>query len=177
MSATTRHQHRQACAARFAEQARAFIVWAEGSADAQPMSARIALRCVLAVYEAALRLPQPWSVGVSTQVQPQAALDARLSTVRQRAAAIPLQHYGEIFSPLLVPPDPPVVGDLADDLAGIYRDIALGQQLYDAGRCDDAIWQWASGFQTHWGQHAASAIRALHCYLSQEDPSGLLSDA
>ena len=101
----------------------------------------------------------------------------QLQKVRQRAAAIPLQHYGDIFSPLLVPQDPPVVGDLADDLAGIYRDIALGQQLYDAGRCDDAIWQWASGFQTHLGQHAASAIRALHCYLSQEDPSGLLSDA
>jgi hypothetical protein len=26
-----------------------------------------------------------------------------------------------------------------------------------------------------WGQHASSAIRALHCYLAQEDPSGLCS--
>ena len=69
------------------------------------------------------------------------------------------------------------MGDLADDLIHIYRDVALGQCLYDAGRIDDAIWQWGSGFQTQWGQHAASAIRALHCYLAQEDPSGLLNDS
>jgi len=172
----TRNQSRQASAARFSEQVRLFIAWADGSASAERLSARVALRRVLALYAAALELPQPWSVGVSMQDAPAAAPPERLQAVRQRAAAIPLQHYGEIFSPLLMPPEPPVVGDLADDLVHIYRDVALGQSLYEAGRCDDAIWQWGSGFQTHWGQHAASAIRALHCYLSQEDPSGLLSD-
>jgi hypothetical protein len=171
----TRNQSRQASAARFSEQARAFIAWADGSASDEPMTARIALRSVLALYAAALALPQPWSVGVNTQDAPAAPEPERLQAVRHRAAAVPLQHYGEIFSPLLVPPEPPVVGDLADDLADTYRDVALGQALYEAGRCDDAIWQWGSSFQTHWGQHAASAIRALHCYLSQEDPSGLLS--
>jgi hypothetical protein len=103
-------------------------------------------------------------------------LEARLNQVRLRAAAIPLQHYSEIFSPL-VPPDQPMVGDLADDLVAIYRDVALGLYLHDQGRIDDALWQWGFGFQMRWGQHASSAIRALHCYLAQEDPSGLSSNA
>ena len=173
----TRNQSRQASAARFSEEARRFISWADGSASSERLSAPVALRRVLALYASALELPQPWSVGVTMQDAPAPPPDGHLRAVRERAAAIPLQHYGEIFSPLLMPPEPPVVGDLADDLVDIYRDVALGQSLYEAGRCDDAIWQWGSGFQTHWGQHAASAIRALHCYLSQEDPSGLLNDA
>ena len=173
----TRHESRQASATRFSEQARLFIAWADGSDASERLSAPVALRQVLALYAAALTLPQPWSVGVSMQDAPAAPAPERLQAVRLRAAAIPLQHYGEIFSPLLMPPEPPVVGDLADDLVDTYRDVALGQSLYDAGRCDDAIWQWGSSFQTHWGQHTASAIRALHCYLSQEDPSGLLSNS
>ena len=40
----------------------------------------------------------------------------------------------------------------------------------------DALWEWGFNFQAHWGEHASSAIRALHCYLAQEDPSGLCSD-
>jgi hypothetical protein len=109
---------------------------------------------------------------VSSAPELLAAAAHRLHAVRTRAAAIPLQHYGEIFSPL-VPPDEPVVGDLADDLVAIYRDVAAGLALYDASCIDDAIWQWGFNFQIHWGRHASSAIRALHCYLSQEDPSGL----
>jgi hypothetical protein len=66
-----------------------------------------------------------------------------------------------------------VVGDLADDLVDIYRDVSAGSAFHDAGCVDDAIWQWGFSFQTHWGKHASSAIRALHCYLSQEDPSSL----
>jgi len=172
----TRHQSRQASAARFSAVARPFIEWADGSASDEHLSARIALRRVLALYAAALELPQPWSEHVTLPHAAAPDLGARLQALRERAAAIPLQHYGEIYSPLLVPPEPPVVGDLADDLADIYHDVAIGLALYDAARVDDAIWQWGSSFQTHWGQHAASAIRALHCYLSQEDPSGLASD-
>jgi hypothetical protein len=69
------------------------------------------------------------------------------------------------------------VGELADDLVAIYRDVALGLDLHERGRVDDALWEWGFGFQARWGQHASSAIRALHGYLAQEDPSGLCSDA
>ena len=169
-------QNRQAAAARFREEARRFMAWADGSASPQKLTADVALRRVVALYAAALSLPQPWSEGVSDASALEPALAGRLQLVRDRAATFALQHYSEIFSPLVQPLEPPVVGDLADDLLDIYRDVAMGLYLYDAGGIDDAIWQWAFKFQTHWGEHASSAIRALHGYLVKEDPSGLSSD-
>ena len=171
-----RSERRRAIAERFSEEARQFIAWADGGASDEPLTAPLALRRVVALYAAALALPQPWSRGVSNRDDEPVAFGERLQALRRRAAAIPLQHYGEIFSPLVAAPDEPVVGDLADDLLDIYRDVALGLQAHEDGRIDDAIWHWGFNFQIHWGKHASSAIRALHCYLAQEDPSGLSSD-
>lgn len=167
-------EQRHAVARRFCDEARCFVAWADGT-TALALSAPLALRRVVALYAAALELPQPWSERVSPESSAEPPwMGARLNAVRTRAAAIPLQHYGEIFSPHVVT-DEPVVGDLADDLMDIYRDVAMGLYLHDAGFIDDAIWQWGFNFQIHWGKHASSAIRALHCYLAQEDPSGLSS--
>ncbi len=171
-----RNPSRQLTAERFSREARRFVDWADGSASDEELMAPVALRRMVALYAAALELPQPWSEGVSAGHTPSPALAERLNAVRERATAIPLQHYSEIFSPLL-PLEAPVVGDLADDLADIYRDLAAGLALYEAGSVEDALWHWGFNFQIHWGEHASSAIRALHCYLSQEDPSGLSSDA
>jgi hypothetical protein len=172
-----RSEHRRSIATRFSREARRFVEWADGSACADRLTASLALRRVAQLYAEALELPQPWSENATVQhAEMPVFLEARLNQVRLRAAAIPLQHYSEIFSPL-VPPDPPMVGDLADDLVAIYRDVAPGLHLHESGRIDDALWQWGFGFQMQWGQHASSAIRALHCYLAQEDPSGLSSNA
>jgi hypothetical protein len=167
---------RAVAAQRFSEEARRFLAWADGTTSRDVLSAPAALRRLVALYAAALELPQPWSEGVAHTSEPAPAAVHRLHAVRTRAAAIALQHYGEIFGPL-VPCDEPVVGDLADDLVDIYRDVSGGLAFHDAGCTDDAIWQWGFHFQTHWGKHASSAIRALHCYLSQEDPSSLSSGA
>ncbi|MCK6439876.1 MAG: DUF5063 domain-containing protein [Planctomycetes bacterium] len=60
-------------------------------------------------------------------------------------------------------------GSLFDDLLDIYRDVKQGILMYEHG-CDprNAYWEWAFGFQSHWGRHAAEAIFALHhrCFLS-----------
>ena len=168
-------RNRTLSAERFADEARRFIDWADGSSPGEPLLAPAALRRVVALYAVALELPQPWSEGVSAVSAVAPALAERLSVVRTRAAAIALQHYSEIFSPQVLPPEPPVVGELADDLVDIYRDVAVGLSLYEAGSVEDAVWHWGFNFQVHWGEHASSAIRALHCYLSQEDPSGLSS--
>jgi hypothetical protein len=167
---------RQASAERFSHEAQRFIAWADGSQQTAALSAADALRRVLALYAAALQLPQPWSRGVSKQEAQPPLQSERLQRLRVRASSLPLQHYSEIFSPLVHSPDSPRVGDLADDLVDIYRDVATGLHLYESGRVDDAIWHWGFNFQTQWGEHASSAIRALHCYLAQEDPSGLSSD-
>jgi len=56
----------------------------------------------------------------------------------------------------------PVVGDLVDDLADIYRDLVGGVELWKMGRYADAIWAWKFNFQIHWGEHALGALRAIH---------------
>ncbi len=65
----------------------------------------------------------------------------------------------------------PIMGNLADDLTDIYRDIKPGLKAWDS--MDDKLlpeivfdWKFPL-FGCHWGVHAVSAIRALHplCYL------------
>jgi len=59
-----------------------------------------------------------------------------------------------------------VCGDLADDLADIYRDIKPGLRAWESG--EDAylpsiVFSWKEPlFASHWGVHAVSAMRALH---------------
>lgn len=60
-----------------------------------------------------------------------------------------------------------VAGLLQDDLGDIYRDIKEGLLLEEAGFPDaDVVWQWRFNFWSHWGFHAASALRALHSRLA-----------
>lgn len=63
--------------------------------------------------------------------------------------------------------DSVVDGSLSDDIADIYRDLRDGFLPYDAGDTDEAIWNWRTEFETHWGRHAAHAIYALHVLRSE----------
>lgn len=60
----------------------------------------------------------------------------------------------------------PILGDLADDLADIYRDIKPGLRAWvdsDDLMLPKIIFDWKEPlFSSHWGVHAVSAIRALH---------------
>jgi hypothetical protein len=136
------------------------------------MSLPSALRRVTALYVAALTLPHHWSEALNeipdTEDQP---LD-RMDIVTQRFESLPRQIYWEVFDPLTDSPEEPVLGHLTDDLGDIYRETSQGLTLYDAGRIAEALWEWGFNFQFHWGEHATGAIRAIHAYLSQEDPAG-----
>ena len=77
-------------------------------------------------------------------------------------------HYWEIYDPIKLEPDDPVAGNLADDLADIYRDLHEGLQdwqHWESRRRQNALWQWRLSFQSHWGAHAADALRAIHWLL------------
>jgi hypothetical protein len=92
--------------------------------------------------------------------------DGQWKAIFQRSGRFPVQYYGEIFNPLEVPPEEPGIGDLADDLADIHRDLSAGLDLYDRGDIAGAVWEWRYGMQNHWGEHATGAIRVLHCWLA-----------
>jgi hypothetical protein len=58
----------------------------------------------------------------------------------------------------------PVIGDLADDLTDIYRDVKPG--LRAAAIPENAVtrsgFDWQFSFQSHWGDHAVNAMKLLH---------------
>ena len=77
-------------------------------------------------------------------------------------------HYSAHFNPLTTNPqtDEPTQGDLADDLADIYRDLKPGLTAWNTGDdtyLADILFQWLDmGHRHHWGRHATDALRALH---------------
>ncbi|XKE95109.1 DUF5063 domain-containing protein [Metaplanococcus flavidus] len=68
--------------------------------------------------------------------------------------------YTEIFDPYH--DETPMNGSLDDDIIGIYSDIKKGLILFERGHDDEAVWEWRFGLEVPWGEHATSAIRALH---------------
>lgn len=72
-------------------------------------------------------------------------------------------YYWTALSPTDLEDDSLGCGDLADDLADIWRDLKEGLLILEnnptASR--DAIWQWRFGLSAHWGDHAAQALSCL----------------
>jgi len=155
----------------FAEQARAFCGWATGL-DESEMTAASALARVCSLYVAALSLPHPWSEGLAGKLAEAEPASGGTQLKTGRVSQLPFQVYWEVFDPLNNPPGEPVAGDIVDDIGDIYRDVARGLVLYEAGRENEALWEWGFNFRIHWGEHATGAIRALHAFLSQENPDG-----
>jgi hypothetical protein len=71
------------------------------------------------------------------------------------------------------PPDRPrVCGDLADDLADIYRNVDSGLRAYDlgGGYREAALFEWRLQRDVHWGAHATWALRVLHLAVADAAP-------
>jgi hypothetical protein len=56
----------------------------------------------------------------------------------------------------------PIGASPSDDLLDVYWDLQRGLAAFDSGRASEAVWIWRFGFETHWGDHAVDALRALH---------------
>ena len=155
----------------FLEEAERFQCWARMSGGAGGVDARHALLRISQLYIAALTLPSASNDGVSETHS--SVNDTEWRTVFDYASQLPVRNYGVVFDPLTVPAEEPVVGDLADDIADIYRDVVTGLREYAAGRYANAVWEWAYGFRHHWGDHATAAIRTLHAWLAANEPDHL----
>lgn len=150
----------------FAAEAVRFEQWAHSNEPNAALAARTALLRISSLYTAALQLPSPYTYAGDGQPCPD--VDrlsddecAKLSAFQ----AIPFDMYGEVFNPLLVPPDEPVIGSIADDITDVYRDVVTGLRAYQTGNRAGAIWEWGFHFHHHWGKHATGAIKAIHAWL------------
>ena len=150
----------------FAAEARNYCAWAV-SIEEGDQGAATALRRVVALYQAALQLPPASVEGTEDDRHEFVDTDER-ERVRVACARLPLQYYSQQFDPLTVPStEEPTIGDITDDISDIFRDVRKGLWYFERGRVADAAWEWAFGFQHHWGRHAACAIRTLHAYLAE----------
>ncbi len=52
-------------------------------------------------------------------------------------------------------------GDLLDDLSDIRDDLLEGIYDYEAGFINNAVFEWKLLHQDHWGNHCATAVKAL----------------
>ena len=162
---------------RFAAEATLFREWAKGATDRAEWAVRGALVRLTRLYIAALELPPAWSKELADQPDAERVSDEDCQAVAVACRRLPLDYYGEVFDPLPVPPEEPVIGSLADDLCDIYRDVVTGLREYEAGRRAQAVWEWGFGFRHHWGDHATGAIRALHCWLTTNARDRLASES
>jgi hypothetical protein len=142
-------------ATRFADAARAFLaVLARDQADAIDLATALA-----DLHAAALRLPK---------VSPSQFLEDLPEPRFDALPKLPLGVYWQALQPLDLNGDGSVgAGSLDDDLSEIRADVARGLALFDAGRVEEAVWDWRFGFWAHWGAHLVAAQRALHEHLAQ----------
>jgi len=71
------------------------------------------------------------------------------------------RFYREIFDPYADASEPEVIGDIIDDLGDIYADLERGLIQWRSGASGEALWEWRFNFETHWAEHATSALRAI----------------
>lgn len=145
---------------RFGVAARKFCAWAEAKPSSPKRELRTARQLLSEVYAAAIRLPD---AKPATGDEKSSLRVAAWKKVYRRFGRLPINKYSDLFDPTKIPAETPVTGDLADDLADIYRDLVEGVRLDSAGRHNEALWQWQMNFRFHWGRHAVSALRVLHC--------------
>ena len=149
---------------RFAQEAARFEAWATRQEREGAAAVREALTRIASLYLAALQLPHYSSEALGDAPEVKRLEDVEMANVVAHWS-LPIHHYGEVFDPLIVPPEAPVIGSIADDIGDIYRDVVSGLRAYQSGNRVGAGWDWSFLFAYHWGEHATGAIRALHACL------------
>ncbi|MGO9116265.1 MAG: DUF5063 domain-containing protein [Desulfomonilaceae bacterium] len=146
----------------FYETAKEFCRWSEEGPFEDEDEAYTALRLVSSIYHQALTLPGVNCEDDELSGEGITKLDSK--HIHRRFGSLPFQYYFEVFHPVTKKPEEPVTGDIADDLMDIYIDLKEGMLLYEKDKPTNAVWQWSFTFGVHWGRHATSVLRALHCY-------------
>lgn len=142
-----------------------FCTWAGSHATDGPADVPQAVRALAGLYAAALALPADPERGKDI-AEPDPATHPTWIPAVEHFAALPCRFYWVVFDPHAEPDGEPVAGDLVDDLADVYRDVATGVLLWEQGHRNEAIWHWRFNSNVHWGRHAVSALAAMHAWAA-----------
>lgn len=159
----------------FTEQALSYCALIEDNGTPNTwMFAQECLSQMLRLYLLALKLPEvvPEREELLESVEHDSWNKVRENVARRLSR----DFYWAVFEPMELEQPEAVGGSLTDDLADVWRDLKPGLALLyggDTRLVSEAVWQWRFSFETHWGQHAVSAIAALHalCYGQFADSS------
>lgn len=148
----------------FAIAVRGFCDWAQlATPDTTSKSEMLlARRHLSTLFTMAVDLPQcecEWADSTLT--------DDDWTATFKRFGQLPVGYYGAICDPLEVPAGEAALGDLADDLADIWRDLKEGLILFDSGDREAASFRWQESFAIHWGDHAANALAVVHSWIGK----------
>jgi hypothetical protein len=143
----------------FAATATAFCDWAEAPPGTPVEEADTALKFLSQLYAQALCLPQLFDDEDAPAIS-----DEDRTAIYKRFGSLPFNYYAVHAQPADAIDPSPGIGDLADDLADIWRDLKRGLALYSKGNRSAAACEWRESFRMHWGSHAAGALHALHCW-------------
>jgi hypothetical protein len=157
----------QANISRFVATANEFCAWVEGTPGSNEVFDSI--RLVSRLHADAVMLPSVDDEHLPKDDDMPEPSPARKQAAAERFRTFPFQYYWEIFTPISEKPEEPVCGDIADDFFDIYHDVKLGLLAYDLGREPQAVWHWRFTWGIHWGEHATSALRALHSYQKNSE--------
>ena len=151
-----------AATTRFASTAREYCLWAEAAPGETDMW--LAGRHLASLIAFALDLPDTArDANKPVTIPPDA-----WRTIFQRFGELPVNYYNNCVDPLHACGAEPTLGDLADDLTDIWRDLKGGLILFDAGHAAAAAFAWRETFIIHWGRHASSALYVMQCWLQAQ---------
>src|ERR1051326_5539690 len=119
----------------FAEVAEEYCNWAEQPSGSGIAEARRARRLLIELLWRAVDLTSTFSEGDTKDVS-----NDLYQKLYARFGVLPFNYYSECFDPLVIPPEEPVVADLADDLADIWRDVKVGLTLWYELKASAAAW-------------------------------------
>jgi hypothetical protein len=146
----------------FASAAREYCLWAEAAPGETDML--VARRHLASLIAFALVLPD----AAPDSKDPDAIPTDAWRAIFQRFGELPVNYYNNCVDPLHACGAEPSLGDLADDLADIWRDLKGGLVLFDAGHAIAAAFAWRESFITHWGRHASSALYIVQCWVQMQ---------
>ncbi|PCJ96018.1 MAG: hypothetical protein COA45_11505 [Zetaproteobacteria bacterium] len=144
---------------------REYCTWSESKARTETEEVKTAIKLLANLYANVLAMPND---NLCEDIDGSRISDEEWNVVFKRFGALPFNFYSTFFSPHKLSSDEHCVGDLADDLADIYRDLKCGHELYERGHVKEAFREWKQSFNMHWGRHLSSALNALHAYADDE---------
>ncbi len=155
-----------ASAEEFVKAVKEFCSWAESEPCGEEKEVKTAITLLANLYSKAL----PITIGTPNfDIDAKRISNERWKEILTRFGSFPFKYYRVVFDPSHIDTEEPVVGDIADDMADIYRDLSAGLSLYESGHKVEAVWEWKQNFNSHWGRHVTSALYALHAHASSND--------